>query len=179
MTIGGFALDAHTMATLLILGIVSVERFGEQWLAERNFARLRQAGAIESGAGHYPWLVGALGLWLLGIWILAWGQAPNPWWATAFFLSMALKVGVILTLGQRWTARIVAVPGERLVSRGMYRYIKHPNYVFLMGEIIFLPLTFGLLWYAALFALVIGGLLLVRIRSENRALAAVSAQATA
>lgn len=170
MTIGSWVLDANTLFTLLILCVVSVERSSEQWFADRNVAALKKAGAIETGAGHYPWLVGALGAWLLGIWILAWTGEINVWFTVLFFLSMALKLRVILTLGKRWTARIVTVPGEKLVDNGAYRFIKHPNYFFLMGEIIFLPLAFGLQWYAALFAVIIGGFLVVRIKEENQAL---------
>jgi hypothetical protein len=47
-------------------------------------------------------------------------------------MVMILQIGrfwVLATLGRRWTMRIVVVLGEKLVARGPYRWLRHPNYV--------------------------------------------------
>jgi methyltransferase len=59
-----------------------------------------------------------------------------------------------------------------LVSAGPYRFLSHPNYAVVIGEIAVLPLVFGLPRLAALLTVLNAAVLAVRIRAENRALAA-------
>jgi len=165
------------VATALILATVTLERLFELWLANRNTRHLLERGAYERGSGHYPWLTSILALWLAGLWLLAWGRALEVHWLTAFAVSMALKLWVIATLGRRWTARIIILPNAPLVRSGAYRIVPHPNYLFLMCEIITLPLTFSLVWFAAASAVAVGLLILVRIRSESTALAEITSGA--
>ena len=87
-----------------------------------------------------------------------------------FLILQLLRMWVIATLGPRWTTRIIVVPGEPLVARGPYRYLSHPNYWIVAGEILVLPLAFGLLWYAVILSLLNLVLLQVRVSAENRAL---------
>ena len=77
---------------------------------------------------------------------------------------------VLASLGARWTTRILVVPGESLVARGPYRFLKHPNYAVVVGEIAVLPLVLGLPAVAVIFTLVNAAVLFVRLRAENRAL---------
>jgi methyltransferase len=81
-----------------------------------------------------------------------------------------LRVWVLLSIGSRWTTRIIVVPGETLVAKGPYRFIPHPNYAVVVGEIAVLPLVFGLTAYAVVFSLLNASLLWVRIRTEAAAL---------
>ena len=69
-------------------------------------------------------------------------------------------------------SRIIVVPGEKLVSAGPYRLLSHPNYAVVVGEIALLPLVFYLPWIAAIFTILNAMVLAIRIRAENRALAA-------
>ena len=75
-----------------------------------------------------------------------------------------------MTLGPRWTTRIIVIPGEKLVHRGPYWLIAHPNYAVVIGEIFVLPMVFGLLWFAVTFSVLNAALLWVRIRAEDKAL---------
>jgi len=81
-----------------------------------------------------------------------------------------LRAWTLISLGSRWTTRIITVPGETLVRRGPYRILPHPNYVVVAGEIAVLPLVFGLWIYAVVFSLANAAVLAIRIRAENRAL---------
>ena len=63
------------------------------------------------------------------------------------------RVWVLATLGERWTTRIIVVPGETLVTSGPYRFVNHPNYLVVIGEIAVLPLVFGLWDVAIIFSL--------------------------
>ena len=79
---------------------------------------------------------------------------------------------VLGTLGRRWTIRIIVVRGEKLVTRGPYRWLRHPNYVVVTGEIAAVPLALGLPLYAFAFSVLNAVVLAIRIPAENAALAA-------
>ena len=91
----------------------------------------------------------------------------------AFVLLECGRVWVIATLGSRWTTRIMVVPGARRIRSGPYRYVDHPNYWIVCGEIAVVPLMFGA-WLLALIASAVNLLVLrMRVRVENKALAEV------
>ena len=77
---------------------------------------------------------------------------------------------MIRTLGSRWTTRIIVLPGAPLVTGGPFRFVSHPNYLVVIGEIAVLPLVFGLWQLAVVFSLLNALVLMVRVRAENRAL---------
>lgn len=156
---------------LAVLAFVTLQRLGELALARRNTARLLAKGGIEVAPGHYPLIVLLHGAWLAGLWWLAWSAPVNLAWLAVFAVFQLLRVWVLATLGPRWTTRIIVLPGAPLVREGPYRFLNHPNYWVVAGEIIVLPLVFGLVWYGVVFTLLNAALLTVRIRAENRALA--------
>jgi methyltransferase len=156
--------------TAIILACVTAERLAELAFAARNTRRLRAAGGREAGAGHY-WLIVCLhAAWLGGLWVLAWGRPINLGFLALFIVLQALRLWVLATLGARWTTRIIVVPGERLVARGPYRWMPHPNYAVVVGEIAVLPLVFGLPLFALAFTLANAALIAVRVRAEEAAL---------
>jgi methyltransferase len=155
---------------LLILSLVTVQRLGELALARRNTARLLARGAVEHAPEHYPLIVGLHAGWLAGLWWLAWDRPADLRWLALFVLLQALRVWILATLKERWTTRIIVLPGEPLVRRGPYRLLSHPNYVVVVGEIAVLPLVFGLELYALAFSALNAAVLAVRIRAENAAL---------
>jgi methyltransferase len=159
------------MLSALVLSLVTMERLAELWLARRNTQRLLAQGAFEAGPAHYRWIVLLHTAWLGGLWFWAWNRPVIPFWLAVFVLLQFLRAWVLMTLGRRWTTRIIVVPGERLVQDGPYRFMSHPNYVVVCGEIAALPLAFGLPWYALVFSLLNGLILAVRIKAENAALA--------
>lgn len=158
--------------TILVLAFVTLQRLGELFLARRNTARLFERGAIEVAPEHYPLIVGLHALWLAGLWYLPLAQSltPDLFLLAIFAVLQGLRVWVLATLGPRWTTRILVIPGEELIASGPYRYLSHPNYWVVIGEILVLPLAFGLVWYAALFSILNLAVLWVRIRAENKAL---------
>ncbi len=156
---------------LPVLGFVTLQRLVELWWSARNEKRLRARGAHEVGAGHYPFMLALHALWLAGLWIWAWPRPANWWLVAAYAALQIARVWVIAALGERWTTRIIVLPGAPLVRTGPYRLLKHPNYLVVALEIALLPLAFGLLIYAAIFSLANAALLMWRIRAEDRALA--------
>lgn len=154
-----------------VLALVAAQRLGELWLARRNAARLLARGAVEHGRGHYPLIVALHAGWLAALALLVPPETPPDWFWLAFFLVLqAGRVWVIASLGGRWTTRVIVPPGEPLVRRGPYRYIRHPNYLIVTLEIAVLPLAFGA-WEIALAFSVLNALALAwRLRVEGAAL---------
>lgn len=156
--------------SIVILALVTLQRLGELWLSNRNSRRLLARGAHEVGASHYPLIVAVHVMWLGALWWLAPGRPVDGFWLALFVLLQLARIWVITMLGPRWTTRIIVLPDAPLVRRGPYRFVDHPNYLVVVGEIATLPLTFGLWQVALLFTLLNAAVLWIRIREENRAL---------
>lgn len=157
-------------ASIAILAFVTLQRVAELPIARANTRRLLQQGGYEVAAGHYRLIVALHAAWLITLWWLAPGRPIDIPFLLLFLLIQAGRVWVLRTLGSRWTTRIIVVPGEQLVAAGPYRFVKHPNYLVVIGEIAVLPLVFGLWEIAIVFSLLNAAMLAVRIRAENRAL---------
>lgn len=162
-----------TWPAYLVLALVTAQRLGELWLAERNTRRLLAKGAREVGRGHYPFLVAVHAGWLVALWLLGPGPPIHVWPLVVYLALQALRAWTIASLGERWTTRIIVLPDAPLVRRGPYRWLDHPNYLIVVGEIAVLPLVFGLPVVAAFFSALNAIVLWVRIREENAALAAL------
>jgi methyltransferase len=156
----------------IILALVTLQRAGELLVARRNTQRLMARGAVEISAGHYPLVVAVHAAWLISLWLFGRDQPVNAIALAAYLVLQGFRGWVFWTLGKRWTTRIIVIPGETLVSAGPYRYLSHPNYAVVIGEIAVLPLVFYLPWLAASFTALNAVVLAIRIRAENRALAA-------
>jgi methyltransferase len=156
--------------SVILLGAVTAERLFELWLARRNTHRLLRSGASEFAPNHYPLIVGLHACWLAGLWLLAWRNPINSAWLGLFLALQFMRLWVLVTLGPRWTTRIIVLPNAPLVRQGPYRWLSHPNYVVVAGEIAVLPLALGLPWFALVFSILNGIVLTVRIHAETRAL---------
>ena len=117
-----------------------------------------------------PLIVALHASWLIALWWLAPGRSVDAFWLAMFVLLELARIWVLASLGPRWTTRIIILPQAPLVRRGPYRWINHPNYWVVIGEIAVLPLVFGLWLVALVFSLLNAALLTIRIREENRAL---------
>ncbi len=157
---------------VVLLACVTLGRLAELMLARRNTAGLLARGGIELSPGHYPAIVVMHTAWLAALWIFGAGQPVHLGWLAVFAALQVLRVWVLGTLGSRWTTRIIVVPGETLVSRGPYRFVSHPNYLVVIGEIAVLPLCLDLPWIAVVFSFLNACILWVRIRAENSGLRA-------
>jgi methyltransferase len=155
---------------IVILALVTLQRLGELWLSRRNARRLLAQGAHEVGRRHYPLIVAVHVLWLAALWWLAPGRPVDGFWLALFVLLEIARIWVLASLGPRWTTRIIVLPDAPLVDRGPYRWVRHPNYWVVGGEIAVLPLMFGFWDLAVVFSLLNGAVLSIRIREENRAL---------
>ncbi|KUJ38577.1 hypothetical protein MBT84_09015 [Streptomyces sp. MBT84] len=171
----------------LLVAAVAGERVAELVIARRNQRWSTARGAIVAGQGHYPAMV-ALHTGLLVAcpaesWLLDRPFVPALAWPMLAVLvcAQALRWWCIHALGPRWNTRVMVVPGLPLVTSGPYRWrwLRHPNYAAVVAEGLALPLVHTAWVTAALFTSLDAALLTVRIRCENRALAATTGPAPA
>lgn len=102
-------------------------------------------------------------------------RAP-AWFAASMVLGVVvanvIRISAITALGEHWNVRVVDSTQFGVVTRGPYRWTRHPNYLAVFLELLCLPLVHGA-WLTAL----CGGALHVlvlhrRISIEERALLA-------
>ena len=171
--------DTRALYTLLV-ALVALGRLFELRVAARNRRRLLERGGIEVAPGHYPWMVALHTALLvscpLEVWFLNRPFLPVLAGAMLFLLivAAALRWWVISTLDGRWTTRIVVLPGVAPVTGGPYRFLRHPNYLAVILEIVSLPLIHTAWLTALVFSLANALLLRVRIRAEETGLSRVS-----
>lgn len=155
---------------------VIVQRLAEMLYAKSNEKRMKQQGAIESGAAHYKWIVLLHVLFFIALLVeVLFFDAMEtgiPWlFLVIFIVAQTLRVWALASLGQFWNTKILVLPGAEKVKKGPYRWIPHPNYIVVALEIFSLPLIFGA-WRTALVFTIANALLLllVRIPAEEKAL---------
>ncbi|ARO22610.1 isoprenylcysteine carboxyl methyltransferase protein [Rhizobium sp. TAL182] len=156
--------------SIALLTFVTLQRLGELVLARRNTAALLARGGREVTPEHYPVMVALHAAWIMGLWLLAPGRPVQLFWFLVFMGLQVLRLWVLTTLKDRWTTRIIILPGAPLVKSGPYRFFRHPNYTIVVCEIAALPLAFGLPVYAIVFSLFNAAILHVRVKAENAAL---------
>ena len=145
--------------------------------AGRNERVQRARGGVEpvGDARIYAWMqIAYPGAFALMLAELAWRGSPSPALAGAgaatFAAAKALKWWAIVTLGPSWTFRVIVVPGAPLVTRGPYRYLPHPNYAAVAGELIGMALMTGAIITGPVMTMVFSFLMTRRITVERRAL---------
>jgi methyltransferase len=156
------------MVPYLIIAAVALQRLIELGYATRNTRALLVRGGIEAGRRHYPLFVLLHAAWLLAI-LVALPEPPRIHAAplVIFILLQAARLWVIASLGPYWTTRIITLPDAPLIRRGPYRFLRHPNYLIVAGEIVALPLVFSEVWVALIFSALNAMLLAWRIHVEK------------
>lgn len=170
-------MDTRVAFTVLVVA-VALQRLWELRRSARNEAALRAAGGREHAPGQMPWMRALHATWLVAmlaeVWLLSAPIVPalSIVAGIAFVIGQALRLAAMHRLGGRWTVKVMTVPGERAVASGVFRYVRHPNYLGVVLEIAALPLIHGA-WITAIVWSVANGLLLrARIVAEESALRA-------
>lgn len=168
---------------MLLVAAVGLERIAELVVSARHVGRAKMRGGVERGFGHYPAMVVVHTGLLVGA-VVEVVLADRPflpglgWPMLALVLgAQALRWWCIRTLGEQWSTRVVVVPGAPLVTRGPYRFLRHPNYVAVVVEGIALPLVHTAWVTAAAFTVANAAVLRVRIRCEEAALRELAGRA--
>ena len=160
----------------ILVGILAAQRLWELRLSHRNEIRMQQQGGFECFPEHTHYMVVLHVSWfavmLVEVWYLK--NVPSLWLLLTSLLGLLLgqilRYLAILTLSVRWSIRIYVVPNEPLIKRGIYRFVRHPNYLGVILEVACVPLihaAYGTAFFWSLANLI---LLRHRIRLEEMAL---------
>lgn len=165
-----------TAAFIGLVACVAVQRLWELSRSARNEARIRAAGGREHAPEQMAWMRALHVGWLIAMVLevslfdRAASASVTVVAVIAFLVGQGLRFAAMRALGPRWTVKIMTLPGHRAVSSGVFRWIRHPNYVGVTLELAALPLVGGA-WVTAIVGSVLNGLLLhARIRAEEAAL---------
>lgn len=151
--------------------VVALFRLAELIHARRNTVLLIARGGVEYGQSHYPFFIILHGSWLLSLlFVVPANAASHMPLLTVFVALQFCRIWVIITLGPYWTTRIITAPTFPLVTRGPYKFMKHPNYAIVCAEIAILPLAFGAWKLALLYSALNIVLISWRVRVESEAL---------
>jgi len=155
------------------VGGVILLRIVELFIAKRNARWLIGRGAVEYGRNHYPYIVALHVLFfvsMIGEFLVIQPAGFSGVLLALYVLLLTCRVWVIASLGRHWNTRIYRIPGEALVKRGPYKFVRHPNYIVVAAELAVAPLVFHLYVTAAVFTVLNAMMLAVRIRAENSVL---------
>ena len=160
---------------ILTVAAVFLIMAGEAGLSAFNERLLRSRGAVEPTGDVFRTMQWAypVSFVAMGIEGALVGPAPANVLAAGlvlFGLAKALKLWAISSLGTRWTFRVLVLRDQPLIAAGPYRWMRHPNYLAVAGELLGVALTVGAPVTGTLALLGFGALMRARIRVEDRAL---------
>ncbi|MGB0748261.1 MAG: isoprenylcysteine carboxyl methyltransferase family protein [Magnetospiraceae bacterium] len=154
-----------------IVLLVAFQRLEEMYRSRTNATRMVRQGGVESGQAQFPVIVVVHVGWLLALFFGVSAENIIIWPLVALYaLLQPVRYWVMGSLEDRWTAKIIVLPGQPLVTDGPYRYLRHPNYLLVALEIPLLPVALGAWEIAAIFTPLVLATLIWRIRAEDRAL---------
>ena len=161
----------------IIISIVIIQRLIELMIAKRNEKWLISNGAIEYGKEHYKFIVFLHTLFFVSM-LIEYNikgrhsefSVINYLFLVIFIFMQVMRFWVLNSLGKYWNTKILRIPGSVLISKGLYKYFKHPNYIIVSCEIFVIPMIFDLYFTAIVFTVLNALMLRVRIKEENKIL---------
>ncbi|WEG17291.1 isoprenylcysteine carboxyl methyltransferase family protein [Alkalihalophilus pseudofirmus] len=159
----------------IFIGFVIIQRLIEVVIANQNAKWMKNQGGYEAGGEHYKYIVALHAFFFVALLIeVSSVQAGGVKWSliplVVFLIAQIGRVWALSSLGRFWNTRIMILPGAKVVAKGPYRFMRHPNYVIVTLELLALPLIFQAYWTAIVFSLLNAVILRVRIKEEERAL---------
>ena len=167
------SMDSRVLYSAFLL-ILAVQRMFELRLSKRNATRAFLEGAKEAAPHQVPWMTAMHSLWFVSC-------AAEVWMGASFHqgifvvslavtvIGQTLRYAAIRTLGPRWNVRIIHFPGKPPVQTGIYRLVRHPNYLGVVLEIAAVPMLHGAWMTSVAFSIINGIFLYFRIRAEENA----------
>jgi methyltransferase len=169
---------------LWIFVVVLVQRLFDLRLSRRNQRKIEAMGGKEFHPEKFRYMAALHGLFLSALLLESY-----PWMIpldaitvsslVSIALVSALRFWCISALGKYWNVRIVVLPGAKVIRSGPYRYMRHPNYLAVALEFVFLSLLLRCPVTLAVFSLPALAVLRQRIRLEEKTLREHTDYATA
>lgn len=162
----------------LLCTLVGAARLVELRLSRAHERRLAHLGGQVVKERVFPVMAALHAGVLVAAPVEAWLRARPParpvvvLCAALLVGATALRVWALRTLGDAWSVHVVGYPdGARpVVTRGPYRFVRHPNYAAVIVELAALPLLGGAWLTAVVGSALDGWVLSRRIPAEERAL---------
>lgn len=159
-----------------LVALVAAQRLWELGRSRRNEMRMKWMGGREHARGQMRWMRALHAAWLLAmpLEVHLLGRTFDASLAAValivFLVGQALRIAAMSALGDRWSVKIITLPGAPAVDAGIFRFIRHPNYLGVVLEILALPMIHGAWITSIVFTAANGVLLAHRIRAEEAAL---------
>jgi methyltransferase len=164
----------------IMIALIIIQRMSELVIARKNEMKMKNLGGYEVGNTHYKIVVSLHTLFFLSLIFegLINKGVPFTWWGVLlplFILLQLFRVWTICSLGMYWNTKIIILPGAAPVTKGPYRWIKHPNYLIVILELLIVPIMFQAYFTAFIFTILnLIVLLKIRIPQEEQALQKVT-----
>jgi methyltransferase len=155
--------------------MIILQRITELIIARRNEKWMKSHGGKEFGQNHYKLIVGIHVLFFL-IYIgevVVFQKNLSPQWYYLFVLFLITQTGrvwALTSLGKFWNTKIIVLPNAKIVAKGPYRFLKHPNYLIVSLEFLIIPLIFQAYFTTVIFTILNLWILSIRIPEEEKAL---------
>jgi methyltransferase len=162
-----------TCVVFIIIG----QRLFELQISKRNVAMLLTKGGKEFFSYH-KFVIVLQVLWFISMLGEVWMLNRPFFFLLAIVSLLATLIGQGLrylsmqALGLRWTLPIMTLPDVPVLKSGIYRYLRHPNWLGVMLEIPAIPLIHSAYLTATFFSIVNAILIILRIQAEEKALQA-------
>lgn len=175
--------DPFFTGFLALLALVGAARIAELFVSRRHSRAARGRGEAPRAEPIFALMVAlhTVPFWLAPLEVVLFERPFVPWLATSsvvlLVLAGGLRVWTLRTLGASWNVRIVRP--KQVVTAGPYRFIRHPNYLVVIVELLALPLFHTAVFTAALVTALNAFVLSRRIPAEERVLFEVEGYAEA
>lgn len=168
------------MLFTIFISVIIVQRIAELYIAKKNERMMKSKGALEFGQAHYPFIVAVHSLFFVSyiLEVSLTGNEVSSYWPILFplfLLTQAGRIWALTSLGPYWNTKIIVLPNARIIRKGPYRFIKHPNYTIVSAEFLIIPLMFEAYITATVFTILNIILLAIRIPAEEHALKKLTA----
>ena len=179
--------------SILTISVIAGLMLAENQVSRRHERLLRARGAVMPPGDVFAWLrivypaafivMGVESFWRAAVVGTSVSAYPGPSWFASgvlmFAAAKALKFWAIGTLGERWSFHVYFLPNAPPVNAGPYRYVAHPNYIAVVGEVVGTAMMVGAPITGPASLVAVGIVLLARIRFENRVITAMAESARA
>jgi len=155
------------------------QRVLELFLAKRNEQIVKSKGALEFDRDGYKYIVAMHVAFFISLALEKFSlqRELNKFWVLflfIFFIAQTLRYWAISSLGVYWNTKVLVVPNFHIITKGPYKYLKHPNYIAVIIEIAVIPSIYSCYLTSILFSIINFILVRRRIEIEENALGNIS-----
>lgn len=168
------------MDVIILLKIIVVftllQRVSELFLSKKNEKFIIQEGGFIVSEKNYLFMVLLHTTWILSIIYFVFIEKTSVtggqfyFFLALFCIGQFFRISAIMTLGKRWSTRIAILPKAPVIKKGLFNFIRHPNYLGVVLEILALPLMANLQKMAIIFSTLNLIILYLRIKKEEQCL---------